>query len=318
MIRQVALSPADKACVSEIALEIMAGRPARPLASVIEEISLLSAELPRNIRYEFSALYPRELVGAIHLIGAPFEDVSLIPTPRPVYETHQQDASFNDVVHLLFAFLLGQPFTFETIQSGRLISDVSPDPETADAPRSSGYTNTFDYHTDDAFTDLAGDFLCLRCIRNSERIPTLVSCLSDFGLEGPWSLPLFRPEFNVAPNIAHDVDRSSICLRPVLFGRQEAPYLRINLNISATASANEEAKMAYERLERAVRDNGRAVCLEAGDCLYIDNFRAAHARPSYSPTTDGYPRWYRRVYATSSFRNSRAFRQSPTARVIGA
>jgi L-asparagine oxygenase len=315
-LERVFVSEAECSNIRKIAKIALNKKKTANISDVIDDVAVLSGEMPRRIRRIFYKLIPSEVISAIHVVGAPFEDKALSLSPIPSYRDSTQEIDFNDIVHLLFLFLLGQPFTFSSIQSGRVISDVSPDPAHSADARSSGFSSVFDFHTDDAFSDLAGDILALRCVRNSEKVPTLIAFIDDLSVDQEWASILFEKKFSIRPNVAHSSGNFDVSLRSVLFGNRKSPYLRINMNLPACDGSDSLASAAYMKLEDAIRRNAHAVCLGAGDCLFIDNFRAIHGRGQYVPEPQGYGRWYRRVYATSAFRNSREFRSSALDRLV--
>jgi alpha-ketoglutarate-dependent taurine dioxygenase len=220
-----------------------------------------------------------------------------------------------DIVHLVLSASLGEIFTFDSIQNGTLISDVFPVKENATRTASSGFAKDFALHTDDAFSDYAGAFLGLRCLRNPDNIPTMISYFDVQELLPEDVINLSSPVFSMIPNVAHET-KYVPPLRPVLFGALDDPYFRINLNIPATQRCSVRQRRSYERFAAILKKNECSITLGAGDCFYIDNYRAAHGRGRYFPRFDGADRWYRRVYISKDLRAFRSYRDSPTSRCI--
>jgi alpha-ketoglutarate-dependent taurine dioxygenase len=106
--------------------------------------------------------------------------------------------------------------------------------------------------------------------------------------------------------------------QPVLFGRRDRPYVRIN---AATLRIND-----YTGLERRALDglldyfvrNKAGVALKSRDFIYIDNFRCVHARDAYQAKFGPNARWLTRVVFTNDLRKSRTMRASQETRAIAA
>ena len=153
------------------------------------------------------------------------------------------------------------------------------------------------------------------CLRNPDRVPTIIASIDKVALNDEARRILFEPRFFVGANIAHAVeqprDRVSI-----LFGAKDSPYMRVNLNLQHTLPDDTEARDAMNALARALTENVEDVILGQGDYLYLDNFKVAHGRRAYTPRYDGTDRWLKRLTITSYLRMSRDLRDSPQSRVI--
>jgi hypothetical protein len=218
-------------------------------------------------------------------------------------------------LHALYCSLVGEPFAWSSIQNGNIINEVIPIAENADRPMSSGSTNLFDLHTEDAFHPLAGEYLGLFCLRNPAKTPTLIACIDDVTLSDASKRVLSEPRFVIGANVAHDLAASDHRVS-VLFGATAHPYLRINTNVEPRLSHDPEALDADRELTNQLRTHAVAFALEPGDCFILDNLKAAHGRPPYRPEYSGSDRWIKRIYITMDLRKSRHLRTIPESRVI--
>jgi alpha-ketoglutarate-dependent taurine dioxygenase len=77
------------------------------------------------------------------------------------------------------------------------------------------------------------------------------------------------------------------------------------------------AQGALEKLVAIIDTDLRAISLDQGDCVVINNHRAVHGRLPFTAHYDGNDRWLKRINVTNDLRKSRAMRASNEARCIG-
>ncbi len=307
--------PAELDEIEALLDEVMHEQLVVPLDPFLRSATVVAHRLPERVRrhlYEFK-LTETPLAVCIH--GRAPDGRALGPTPCSLAPPHLTEvARREDVLFLLYGALLGEPFTWTTIQNGYIINDIIPIRAHADAPMSSGSAVNFDLHTEDAFHSCAGDYLGLLCLRNDEAVPLLISALADGDLSSEHRRILQEPRFLIGANPAHRV-RSTTQRVPILFGNAEAPYLRLNLNAMGSTE-DSDANSALAALIDALRANAIEVNLRPGDHLFLDNFRAVHGRPKYVPRYDNNARWWRRLYITADLRRSRSLRATAESRII--
>lgn len=218
-------------------------------------------------------------------------------------------------MHLLFANLLGEPFGWTSIQNGYIINDVMPVEQHKNLIASSGSAVTFDLHTEDAFHPCAGNYLGLMCLRNPTAVATALAVAPPEAIPSSMLNALFEPRFFVGTNVQQRVSAVS---QPssVLWGNRSFPYLRINMNATRAIPGDAEAEVALQTLVQCLKSHTESVFFQAGDFWYIDNYRVAHGRGPFEPAFNGADRWLRRLYISSSFKRSSAFRSAPTSRVL--
>jgi L-asparagine oxygenase len=286
------------------------------LRDALEAAHLHAADLPVDLRQAFRDMKHRESVSAIVLRNVGYGLDAIPDTPVGSVFPNDKVARPYDLPHILFSACLGEVFTFSSIQEASLISDVFPVPGDANKPVSSNYQRDFALHTDDSFSEYAGEFLGLRALRNPDRVPTRLAAPDISTLSRSSVDALFEPVFYIRPNIAHDLKATPERTVPVFFGHRDRPYLRMNLNYDAAERCDRRHKRAYEELRRHLVDSSFDVVLGPGDCLYIDNFRITHGRMPYAPHFDGTDRWYRRVYIANDLRRTRHLRDQADGRIV--
>jgi len=315
-LRYVALTPAEIAETERVLMALFEGRPSTDLDSLMRQAHVAAQELPKRVRRALYELKLNEDALAVCIRNGPVDDQRIGPTPTSLRSPGQAErATPEEALHILYASLLGEPFTWNTIQSGYLINDVIPVPADEAKPLSSGSANPFGLHTEDAFNPLAGDFLGLMCLRNPDRVSTVISTVLPGVLPEKALSILSQSRFIVGANLAHTVHRSADRV-PILFGNMTQPYIRINLNVSAQVDDDEDARWALDLLAKHLENNARDIVLVSGDCFFLDNFRAPHGRRAFSPRYDGTDRWLKRLYITSSLRASRHLRAQTASRLV--
>lgn len=257
--------------------------------------------LPSRILETFARFKQQPEAPALVVNGLPMEYCP--PTPMRInFNRNASPPSLDEAAHILLASCLGQVFTYDTIQFGNFINDIIPVPEDADLPISSGSSNLFDFHTEDAFHAIPGDFLGLLCARNNDCIPTIISFIQDTALSQKCIETLRQERFYVRPNIAHQVAADGVPRRSILFGSNNHRYLRVNFNKTSAAPGDEDAVAALHELHVALENSQQEIALRAGEAIYIDNLRVAHGRKPYAPKFNGKDRWLKRLYVQSAWR----------------
>lgn len=315
-LRIVELTEVESAQVESIAAEALGNGLTRDLEEVVDTIALMGHSLPLRLRDALYDFKLRQQAHAICLRGRKPEDDIIGQTPESHRAAGNRERVHRyDVMHLMYASLLGESFAWTSIQSGYVFNDIIPVREHADLPASSGYTSNFGLHTEDAFHPWAGDYLGLACLRNPDRVSTTLAGFDTDQLSASTRNTLFQPRFIVGANIAQRVDQVTIP-SPVLFGDPDIPYMRINLNATTAADGDSEARAALDEFVGILTSNVTSVAFQPGDFWYIDNLRVAHGREQFHPRFDGRDRWLRRLYISSAFRYTRGLREGASSRIL--
>jgi len=310
------VSKEENSHIQRLIDEVLDGGDSIEVLRFLDVATTFSQELPRRVRAAINEFRLGESYHALCLRGNALDDDGLGPTPsKHVPPGQTERATRPEVLHLLYASLLGETFAWTSIQNGYILNIIIPIEEDRDKPTSSGSANLFDFHTEDAFHPYAGDYLGLMCLRNPDRVGTVLSTVSLDELSDKTVSTLMERRFIVGANLAQEVPAVT-APSPIFFGNPTFPYLRINLNATTAMQGDPDAGRALAELTELVRRNATEVVLEPGDCWYFDNYRVAHAREPYEPRFDGKDRWFKRLYISTTFRRSVAFRSSPNELVL--
>lgn len=277
---------------------------------------VFAQELPRRVRKMFYKMKLEEDVFGLCIRNSPLDLETIGETPSQLLSKNEEQwLTKAEALHILYASLLGEVFNWSTQQGGRIINEILPLKENVGKVISTGSNQLFDLHTEDAFHPCMADYLGFLCIRNPDRVPTIISRLNPGMLDNSIKSILFQPRFLVKANVSHTVKQVTTP-GPVLFGHFDSPYLRINLNMWDTLEHDDEAKAAFDVLATELVKNATDLIFESGDYCYLDNFRVVHGRKPFDAHYDGNDRWLKRVLITNDLRKSRALRRVTSSRII--
>lgn len=303
------------------------------------EAPLRAHDLPRRLRKELLDFRLQEPPFALFLLSnCPVDDERLGPTPARWGEAEGKRRSIEiEMLLVLAASVLGECVAWSTQQDGALVHDVLPIKGQEKAQMGCGCEEPLLWHTEDAFHPYRGDYLGMACLRNPDRVPTTFLPVGSVELDPLHFDLLSQPLFTIRPDQSHlrknnSADRvrdPSIAdsysrieqmndapeKLPVLFGDQQAPYLRIDpyfMDPVGDPAAQEALDALISSIDSQIQD----VVLEPGDVCFIDNYQSVHGRRSFNARFDGTDRWLKRVNVVRDLRKSRAMRASAESRLI--
>ncbi|GLV84815.1 L-asparagine oxygenase [Streptomyces lavendulae subsp. lavendulae] len=246
--------------------------------------------------------------------GLPEPEPPVRPTPGHWQEAARDRSTIEQEVHLaLCAMLLGEPFTWATLQSGRLIQDVLP--IAGDEKRQNGHSSDtlLEFHTEDGFHSGRCDFLLLMGLRNHDGIATNVASIRDVVLAETDRELLSRPNFHILPDDEHvrqmealggaehpallkmrEMQRNPEPVA-VLFGDEHRPYLRLDRPFMRSADGDPASEAALDRLVDALSTARRDVVVETNSVLVVNNHLAVHGRMPFTARYDGTDRWLKKL-----------------------
>jgi L-asparagine oxygenase len=275
-----------------------------------------------------------EPAGACVIRGFPVDDDAVGPTPAHwEAEGDGLTTGSQDQFLALCGLALGEPYAWATLQHGRMMPNVFP--IKGDEQRLSGHGSEafLVFHTDDAFHTDSCDYLMLFGIRNHGRVPTLISSIRDVRLSDDTWQVLFDDRFYIMPDDEHIRQLESrlpdhpalaraIQMRddpkpvPVLFGRPDAPYLRLDGPYMRFVDDDPAAEQALTALLVELDRVKHPVVVEPGTLLVLDNHVVAHARESFTAKYDGTDRWLRKLVVSRNLRKSKSNSMPISRRVL--
>jgi L-asparagine oxygenase len=276
--------------------------------------------LPTGLR-RFLERFRREEPSAACLVrGFPTDSAAVGPTPPHWEQAGRSGRALDQEVYLaLCGMVLGEPFTWATLQLGRLVQNILP--IAGDEKRQNGYGSEalLEFHTEDGFHPRRCDYLLLLGMRNPTAVPTIVASVRDIRLGVKDREILGEPRFHILPDEEHIRQLETRCpghpaltemlqLRDspepvaVLFGSPERPYLRIDRPFMRAIGDDPVAERALDRLMAELERVQREIAIGPGELLVVDNYLAVHGRSPFSSRYDGTDRWLKKITVSRDLR----------------
>lgn len=302
------------------------------------EASLLAHGLPLRIRRHLNDFRLREPEGICLISGWPVDQQGIGPTPRHWRNKPEPSPTRDEEMLLvLFGCLLGDTIGWSTQQDGYLVHDIFPIQGHEGEQLGSGSEELLWWHTEDAFHPYRGDYIGLMCLRNPDKVATTVLPISKLDLSQERAKSLFREVFTIRPDESHlkknnseertedpYLERSYRRIEKmnqdppkigILFGDPDKPYMRLDPYFMDEIQ-DAEAWQVFQSLQEEIDGKLEDAVLDAGEFIFIDNFRAVHGRKPFKARYDGNDRWLKRINVTRDLRRSRDARRSADDRVI--
>lgn len=272
-----------------------------------------SGILPADLSAYLRRFVADEPAAACLVRALPIDDGKVGLTPQHWREVTSERPTLGiERVLASCAAVLGKPFTWRTLQAGRMIQDILPIRGEEVAQSGHGSGALLEFHTEDGFHPDRCDYLLLLGMRNHDRIPTFLACIEEVRLEPAHRDVLFEPRFHILPdpehirqlsrdNPGHPELRKALRMRDfppavsVLFGERADPYLRIDYPFMRPVGHDRLAQVALDALMVELYRVKQDVVIGQGDLLVVDNYRAVHGRASFHARYDGRDRWLKRM-----------------------
>jgi Fe(II)/alpha-ketoglutarate-dependent arginine beta-hydroxylase len=260
--------------------------------------------------------------------GLPLDE-DLVPTPPNWPVAEKEGAAIREeLVLLLVASVVGDPFGWRGQQNGRLVHDVCPGRGQEAALTSASSRLPLALHTEDVFHPCRGDYVALLCLRNPDQVGTTVAGLDTGRLPEETRRILHQHRFRFFPDDSHaespeygggplpDAEARPHEVAPVLFGPPEDPYLRIDADFSRPEPGDGRAGEALRECAQLLAESARRIVLSPGELAFLDNYRVVHGRDRFTPRYDGTDRWLKRTSVARDLRRAYAHTGS-RSRVLG-
>lgn len=275
-------------------------------------------QLPSGLRRFLEGFRRTEPAAACLVRGFPLDDPG--PTPGHWDTEAGSEATLDPELYLaLCGLALGEPFTWASLQLGRIIQNILPIP--GDEWRQNGYGSgaLLEFHTEDGFHPERCDYLLLLGLRNEDEVSTIVASVRDIELSERDRALLSERRFHILPDDEHVRQLRSRCpghpaiaemerMRDdpepvaVLFGDQASPYLRIDRPFMHVVGGDPAAELALDRLMAALERVQRDVVVGPGALLIVDNYLAVHGRRPFAVRYDGTDRWLKKLTVKRNLR----------------
>ncbi|MEU6221499.1 guanitoxin biosynthesis L-enduracididine beta-hydroxylase GntD [Streptomyces sp. NPDC047022] len=290
--------------------------------------------LPVGLRTFLEEFRRTEPAAALVIHGFPVDDAAIGPTPAHWEEVPADGPALDQEFFLaMVGTALGDPFTFSTLQLGRVVQNLLP--IRGDELRQSGHGSEclLEFHTEDGFHPGRCDYLLLFGMRNHERVPTIVASVRDVKISDDTADLLRSPRFLIRPDDEHirqlqarhpghpalahmlriQADPEPV---PVLSGEHERPYLRIDYPFMTCSGSDTGAQEALDELMEELERVQLDVVVEQGSLAVVDNYVAVHGRRPFRAAHDGTDRWLKRMIVSRDLRKTTPYASPDAARVL--
>jgi len=213
-------------------------------------------------------------------------------------------------IHIIAAILLsnlGEMIAYEAEGNGTLFQDIRPSPSMEKNQTSLGSAVELEIHTEQAFSKLRPDVLCLSCIYgNPEAFTHIFSVKHVLREFTPDEIQLLRePLWKTGVDLSFKLHGKEFIEGDVrgpmsiLYGNEDDPFLLFDqdLMFGTTPISQDLLKKIIENYHK----NKHSHCLRPGEIIFIDNRRALHGRSPFLPRYDEYDRFLVRCFATFDY-----------------
>jgi L-asparagine oxygenase len=195
----------------------------------------------------------------------------------------------------IFMSAIGDPIAYEAEGHAYLLQDMAPNKDLAMTQQSQGSKVDLEAHKEQAFSDLAPDYVALGCLVGDPDADTYVldarTLIDQFDdaevhqLRQPsWTLTIDESFKPYVPN--PDEVRGPV---PVITGAPWDPTMVIDQDLMRGVDAESQALL--ERVIAVYQEHRLAYTLEPGDILLLDNLRAMHGRSAFKARFDATDRF---------------------------
>lgn len=172
---------------------------------VFRAVPAAARQLPERLLGFLEAFRREEPAGGFVLSGWAVDDAGLGRTPthwRTLPEAENGTLA-HELYLVLVASVLGDVFSWSTVQDGRLVQDLLP-VRGEELDKSAGSSaSVLDLHSEDAFSPLRCDYLGLLCLRNDDRVPTVYAPVDRVALTSEQRRILAEPRYVLTPDEEH-------------------------------------------------------------------------------------------------------------------
>lgn len=226
-------------------------------------------------------------------------------------------------VQALFVSYISELIAYEGECSGKLFQDIVPDKTVASLQTSVSSDYELEIHTEQAFSKLKPDILCLSCIRGANNAFTYILPLSyilehitqdeyDLLHEPLWYFGIDY-SFKLKNNDFIDGDIRG----PLSILSKNNNNINLLFDQNLISGITEEANAIITKMVDIYYTYRLKYCLESGDIFLINNNQVVHGRSPFKANYDGYDRFLIRCFGTYDLQKS-LYARTDNSRIIKA
>ena len=253
----------------------------------------LSSELPKSMQIFLKNFMNENL----------FDDVAIIknlPYDKEI-ETPDDNSHFIGEKTILSRCqtiineFIGEMVSYEGEAHGRLFQDMVPNKQLMSTQTSLGSKIELELHTEQAFSELRPDFLCLSCLKGDTQAKTYYLHVRDIinNLSNEEVELLKQKLWKIGVDLSFAMNGCSNDIRGPLSILTEKDLL---FDQDLMIGINDKSKTIIDKIIDIYYKFRKFHVLIPGDCLIINNRRLVHGRSSFKPKFDGTDRFVIRSF----------------------
>lgn len=307
------------------------------LASKITANPSLETELFCSLAKEHSQNIPQRLknllvqfskkgskTGFLLIKTIPVDNNSLPLTPCFIDSTNKiGENTILARIQSLFVSFIANLISYEAESNGRLFQDIFPVKGMEKQQTSVGSSTELEIHTEQAFSKLKPDILCLGCLRSNLEAKTHILPVSsitqnfDKNEQQLLRLPLWKTGVDLSFKL-NNIDFIEGDIRgpmPILSGTTDDPLLTFDQDLMF--GIKDEFNTFIDKIVDIYYDKRISHILQPGEIVLIDNLRAVHGRSPFSPKYDGNDRFIVRCFGVYDYEFS-SYARLNNSRMVSA
>lgn len=318
-LNMLEISPEENEQIDALLVSLLKRYPTPSDHKLLQQGRVYASQLPKSILRKLDEFrHTEDHKGLFLLSGLHIDQQELGNTPDSVgRETDEMSGAKQSLLLVLLASYLGDPMGWEGQRDGALVNNILPLKGHTGEQLSTGSGVELDWHSEEAFHPCRADYLALMCMRNYDKVPTVVATIADITLADDIKKILFEERFIfLCDKNFEDGPFDLTKPQAVLFGDFNSPYIKIDPSFMHAVEGDREAADALAHITHEIKNALFDVALEPGQVVFIDNYRVVHGRKPFTPKFDGNDRWLKRINITLDLRKSRNIRAAHDSRVL--
>lgn len=198
---------------------------------------------------------------------------------------------------------IGEMVSYEAEGGGLLFQDMVPNKKLSNTQTSLGSRVELELHTEQAFSELRPDYLCLACLRGNNGAKTyyldIKNITQRMSIE---ELNMLKNKlWNIGVDLSFTMNGCNGEIRgPLSILNSKNGHLELVFDQDLIIGLTDEANKLTQKIIDIYYEDREHVILQSGDILIINNHRSVHGRSSFTPNYDGYDRFIIRSFIMSN------------------
>jgi L-asparagine oxygenase len=237
----------------------------------------------------------------------PFDINTIPPTP---FKSETNKIGENTVlarIQSLFINFISNIISYEAESNGHLFQDIYPVKGMEKQQTSVGSSTELEIHTEQAFSKLKPDILCLSCLRSNPDAKTYILPVTSIteNMDANEVQLLWQPLWKTGVDLSFKLNNIEFIegdIRgplSILSGSNDDPILTFDQDLMFGITP--ESKPFIQKIVDIYYSKRNYHILQPGEIVLIDNLRAVHGRSPFLPKYDGNDRFIIRCFGVYDY-----------------